>query len=113
MDIGSQPGGVDQRQDVVLDKPTAITILPGQVAKQVFPTGKRAGQVQYLYRNAPGHGGQVQPHHPGPFQGEQAAEQHEQDEGQVKQHEAVGGESVEHWEHVEKRGKQSKGLLAG
>ena len=97
----------------MLDKTTAVTVLSGEVTKQVLPPGQRAGQVQHFHRHAPGGRRQMQPDYPAPLEREQAAKQHEQDKGEVKQHQAVGSETEEHCGYFEGRGLQSKGLLAG
>lgn len=74
----------------MLDKPAAIAVLPGKMAKQVFPSSERAGQVEHFNGNPPGHSGQVQPDDRPPLEGKQASKQHKQDEREVKQHQAVG-----------------------
>ncbi|MNC50075.1 hypothetical protein D3C75_992930 [compost metagenome] len=52
--------------------------------------------MKELHRDAPAHGWQVPPQDPAPFEHQQAAEQHEQNEQQVKQHQTIGAQAVQH-----------------
>ncbi|MCY1463354.1 hypothetical protein D9M71_812350 [compost metagenome] len=66
------------------------------MAQMVFPIGERAGQVKKLHRHPPQRCRWMPPHQVAPFEHQQTAEQYEQNERQMKQHQPIGGDSVQH-----------------
>ncbi|MNG22789.1 hypothetical protein D3C84_1073140 [compost metagenome] len=80
----------------MLDEPTAIAGLPGPMAHAVFPVGQRAGQVEEFHRHPPQRSGRMPPDQVAPFEYQQPAEHDKHNERQVKQHQPVGGDSVQH-----------------
>ena len=90
LDRRRQARRVNDRPHVMFDETAAITGLPGCVAHEVFPLRQRAGQVEDFHRHAPHSRGQVPPGQGAPFEHQQPAEQHEQNEQQVEQDQPVG-----------------------
>ncbi|MNH34868.1 hypothetical protein D3C79_954950 [compost metagenome] len=75
----------------MLDEAAVVAGIACGEAHAVLPAGQRALQVQALNRQAPGQGGQVDEQGGAPSERQQATEQHQQDEGQMEQHQRVGG----------------------
>jgi len=87
---GRQRGRVEHRNDVVLDEAASVSRLSAATPELVFERSQRAYPLRDLDGRSVDGAGQVDPCRPGPAQGEQAAEQHEDDERGVDDDDGIG-----------------------
>ena len=95
-DAARETGRIDGANDVVVDEPAAIPRPPRPPAQQVLPARERALPSSQLDQCTPQRRRQVQPFQCRPADHQQAAENDEEDEGEVREDQDVGGEAVGH-----------------
>jgi len=76
-----QPGGVEDRFQVVPDEIAAVTGFTPQAPEMILNVGQGTDPAGQLHDGSPDCGRQVQPRQPWASEHGQAAEDHEQDEG--------------------------------
>lgn len=83
LNIPGQARRVDHRQQIVLDEAVPVAGLPGHQAQVVLEVGQRTDSAGHLDERTPGGRRQVNQGRPSPSGGENAPENHEQDEAEV------------------------------
>ena len=80
----------------MIDEAAGVRGRAAQLAQRIFERCERAWPARVLGEHAPQRGRQMQPCHPRVAQHDEAAEDDEDDEGQVQQQDSIGEEAVEH-----------------
>lgn len=83
LDIAGERGGVEKRQDVMLDEATRVSRTAGLAPEPVLQRCEGTDPAAKLDRGSPDSGGNVQVREPGPPQHQQPAEQDEEHEEKV------------------------------
>jgi hypothetical protein len=96
LESAGEPGRVDDCRDVVSDEIALVAAPAAELTERRFQRCQRAEHAEKFDQRPPDDGRQMQPHESGPPQHEKAAQNHENDKGQVDDQDQIGGKTVEH-----------------
>src|SRR5512140_733978 len=97
-----EPGGIDDRQQVMLDEALRVARLARPVAQVVLRMGQRTDAPGELDEETPGSDRKVNEDRPAPTRSQSAPGDDEDDEGQVKEQDSFSGQAIEHrWNALE------------
>lgn len=119
LDPSGQSRRIKKRQDVVLDETGLIPRSSSRLPEPLLQGRERADPAGEFNQGSPTRRGQVEPHHPPPFQDQESAEQDKQNEGEMEKNEEISQPVIEQRGHsqspcpTERRGgnqlKEGKG----
>jgi hypothetical protein len=90
-----EPGGVEQRLDVVLNESSAVSRLPSAATERILERRQGTNPPGVLDENPPDGGGNVEQRHPGPAEHQQSAQYDKQDEREVNYEDEIGEGAVD------------------
>jgi hypothetical protein len=90
LNVSREGGGVEERQDVMLDEAAGVRRATRLAAKPMLQRGERADPTSELNRGTPDRRGHVQVGHPSPSEYQQATQHYEQHEEEVQTDDEVG-----------------------
>ena len=97
LDPAGEPGRVDDGRDVVCDEVALVAGSAPELPERRLQRCQRAEHAEKLAQRPPEDGRHMQPHETGPAQHEKAAQNHEDDKGQMDDQDQIGGQTVEHF----------------
>ena len=93
LDVSREGGGVEERQDVMLDEAAGVGRITRLAAEPLLQRGERADPAGELYRGTPHSRGHMQVGQPSPAEHQQTTQHHEQHEEEMQTDDEVGEES--------------------